>query len=52
MSANTPEMPKGRLRQMMQAYRITKQSDPTRPIRLLAWFVLVGGIAAMALFWV
>jgi len=47
MSANAPEMPKGRLRQMVQAYRITKQSDPTLPIRLLAWFVVVAGVGAM-----
>lgn len=49
MSATAPDMPKGRLRQMIQAYRITKQSDPTLPIRLLAWFVVVGGIGAMAM---
>ncbi len=47
MSANTPEMPKGRLRQMVQAYRITKKSDRTLPIRLLAWFLVVGGVGAM-----
>jgi hypothetical protein len=49
MSANAPEMPKGRLRQMIQAYRITKKGDPTLPFRLLAWFVVVGGIGAMAM---
>ena len=48
MSANAPEMPKGRLRQMVQAYRITKQSEPSLPFRLLAWFIVVGGVAAMA----
>ena len=47
MSANAPEMPKGRLRQMVQAYRITKQTDRTLPIRLLAWFLVVGGVGAM-----
>ena len=47
MSANTPEMPKGRLRQMVQAYRITKKTDRTLPIRLLAWFLVVGGVGAM-----
>ena len=47
MSANTPEMPKGRIRQMFQAYRITKQTDRTLPIRLLAWFLVVGGVGAM-----
>jgi hypothetical protein len=49
MSANATEMPKGRLRQLIQAYRITKQGDPTLPIRLLAWFVVVDGIGAMAM---
>jgi hypothetical protein len=48
MSANAPEVPKGRLRQIAQAYRITKQSDPSLPIRLVVWFLVVGGIAAMA----
>jgi hypothetical protein len=49
MSANATEMPKGRLRQMIQAYRITKQSDPSLPLRLLAWFVVVGGVGAKAM---
>jgi hypothetical protein len=48
MSATAPEVPKGRLRQIRQAYRITKQNDPTLPFRLLAWFLVVGGVAAMA----
>ncbi|MFL6089850.1 MAG: DUF4191 domain-containing protein [Aeromicrobium sp.] len=48
MSATAPEVPKGRLRQIVQAYRITKQSEPSLPLRLLAWFVVVGGVAAMA----
>ena len=47
MSANAPEMPKGRIRQMVQAYRITKQTDRTLPIRLLVWFLVVGGVGAM-----
>ena len=47
MSANSTEMPKGRLRQMIQAYRITKQTDRTLPLRLLAWFLVVGGAGAM-----
>jgi len=47
MSANAPEMPKGRLRQMIQAYRITKQAEPSLPFRLLAWFLVVGGVGAM-----
>jgi hypothetical protein len=49
MSANATEMPKGRVRQLIQAYRITKKGDPTLPLRLLAWFVVVGGIGAMAM---
>jgi hypothetical protein len=32
---------------MVQAYRITKQTDRTLPIRLLAWFLVVGGVGAM-----
>ncbi|HUQ00317.1 MAG TPA: DUF4191 family protein, partial [Aeromicrobium sp.] len=48
MSANAPDVPKGRLRQIAQAYRITKKSDPSLPIRLLVWFVVVGAVAAMA----
>lgn len=48
MSANAPEMPKGRIRQMIQAYRITKRSEPSLPFRLLAWFLVVGGVGAMA----
>ena len=47
MSANAPEMPKGRLRQMFQAYRITKKTDRSLPYRLLAWFLVVGGVSAM-----
>ena len=47
MSANAPEMPKGRIRQMVQAYRITKQTDRSLPYRLLAWFLVVGGDGAM-----
>jgi hypothetical protein len=48
MSSTAPEVPKGRFRQIVQAYRITKQNDPSLPIRLLVWFVVVGGVAAMA----
>lgn len=47
MSATAPEMPKGRIRQLFQAYRLTKQTDRTLPIRLLVWFVVVGGVGAM-----
>lgn len=48
MSNAAPEVPKGRLRQIVQAYRVTKQSDPNLGLRLLLWFLLVGGIAATA----
>jgi hypothetical protein len=48
MSNATPEPPKGRIRQMRQAYTITKRTDPNIGRILLLWFLLVGGIAAMA----
>jgi hypothetical protein len=48
MSSAAPEVPKGRIKQMLQAYRITKQNDPKLPLVLLAWFLGVGAIAAMA----
>lgn len=44
MSTPTTEPPKGRLRQIRQAYKITKQSDTRIGLILLAWFVVVGGI--------
>jgi hypothetical protein len=47
MSNAVPEQPKGRLRQITQAYRITKQHDPNLFLRLLLWFLLVGGIVAV-----
>lgn len=47
MSSAAPEPPKGRIRQMIQAYSITKQRDPKLPLILLAWFLGVGAIAAM-----
>jgi hypothetical protein len=48
MSNAAPEVPKGRVRQIFQAYRITKQNDPNLGLRLLLWFLLVGGLAATA----
>lgn len=48
MSNAAPEVPKGRVRQIFQAYRITKQNDPNLGLRLLLWFLLVGGVAATA----
>jgi len=47
MSSAAPEAPKGRIRQMVQAYSITRQNDPKLPLILLAWFFGVGAIAAM-----
>ncbi len=43
MSTQAPEPPKGRLRQLVQAYRVTKRADRTIGLRLLAWFLVVGG---------
>ncbi len=40
--------PQGRLAQMRQAYRITKQSDRNIGLILLLWFVLVAGVIAVA----
>ncbi len=48
MSNATPEPPKGRIRQMRQAYKITKRSDKNIGLILLLWFVLVGGVFAVA----
>lgn len=47
MSNATPEPARGRLRQMRQAYRITKNTDPNIGLILLLWFVLVAGIFAV-----
>lgn len=44
MSTAPAEPPKGRLRQIAQAYRITKRSERFIGLRLLGWFLLVGGI--------
>ncbi|HLR83555.1 MAG TPA: DUF4191 domain-containing protein [Nocardioidaceae bacterium] len=44
MSTAPAEPPKGRLRQIAQAYRITKRSERFIGLRLLAWFIVVGGI--------
>jgi hypothetical protein len=48
MSNAAPEEPKGRLRQMVQAYKITKRSDPNIGLILLLWFLLAGGLFAIA----
>jgi len=47
MSSAAPEVPKSRLRQMVQAYSITKKHDPKLTLILLAWFLGVGAVAAM-----
>ncbi|GAA1733747.1 DUF4191 domain-containing protein [Aeromicrobium alkaliterrae] len=46
MSAGTPAPATGRIAQMRQAYRITKNSDPNIGLILLLWFLVVGGIMA------
>lgn len=51
MSTAAPEPPKGRVRQLFQAYRITKRSDRTIGLRLLAWFLVVGLVVG-ALGWI
>lgn len=45
MSMSTPEVPKGRIAQLRQAYGVTKQQDRWIGLILLAWFVVVGGLA-------
>ena len=47
MSNAAPVPEQGRLRQMRQAYRITKKTDRNIGLILLLWFVLVGGITAV-----
>jgi len=48
MSTPVSEPPKGRLRQIRQAYKITKRSDKNIGPILLLWFLMVGGIFAAA----
>lgn len=45
MSNATPEPAKGRLRQMRQAYKITKRSDRNIGLILLLTFLVTGGVA-------
>ncbi len=47
MSNATPEPAKGRLRQMRQAYTITKRTDSNIGLILLLWFLVVGGVFAI-----
>ncbi|MCK5890531.1 DUF4191 domain-containing protein [Aeromicrobium sp.] len=49
MSAGTPAPATGRIAQMRQAYRITKNSDPNIGLLLLLWFLVVGGVFAVAM---
>ena len=48
MSHPAPEPPKGRIRQMRQAYKITKRTDKNIGLILLLWLLLVGGVVAVA----
>jgi hypothetical protein len=50
MSNATPEAPKGRLRQMRQAYAITKKSDSNIGLILLLTFLVVGGVMASVMY--
>ncbi|WP_375003021.1 DUF4191 domain-containing protein [Aeromicrobium sp. CTD01-1L150] len=46
--SNAAEAPqKGRLRQMRQAYRLTKRTDKNIGLILLLWFLVVGGAIAV-----
>jgi len=44
MSSSASDPPKGRLRQLVQAFKVTRQRDRFLPWILLAWFVGVGGV--------
>lgn len=48
MSTPVSEPPKGRIRQIRQAYKVTKKSDKNIGLILLLWFLVVGGIFAAA----
>jgi len=48
MSTTASEPPKGRIRQIRQAYKITKRSDKNIGLILLLWILVVGGIGAAA----
>jgi hypothetical protein len=54
MSTATPApapKKKGRLRQIAQAYRITKEHDKYIGLILLGWFLVVGGIVGALAWW-
>lgn len=38
------DAPKGKIRQIIQAFKLTRQRDRRLPWVLLAWFVIVGGV--------
>lgn len=44
MSTAAPEQPKGRIRQLIQAYRITKKTDKNIGLILLLTFLVTGGV--------
>jgi len=49
-SAKAPKEKKGRIKQIVASYRMTKKSDPRIGLILLGWFVLVAGVAFGLLF--
>jgi hypothetical protein len=53
MSSVKPEAPKkkGRLRQIAQAYRVTKKHDKYLGLVLLAWFLVVGAVVGILVGW-
>lgn len=48
MSNAAPQQETGRIRQMRQAYRLTKKTDPNLGLFLLLSFLIGGGLAAVA----
>lgn len=48
MSTASQEQPKGRIRQIRQAYKVTKRTDKNIGPILLLWFLVVGGVFAVA----
>lgn len=45
--STSADVPQGRIRQLRQAYKITKQHDRNLGLILLLWFLVVGGGAAV-----
>jgi len=52
MSNTSPDVPKGRIRQMRQAYKITKRTDKNIGLILLLWFLVVAGAIGVTGFFV